>query len=44
MDLENFENDIFWQISNINLNKIIQRNFKDFFEDFFKNLSENNHN
>jgi hypothetical protein len=24
MDLENFENDIFWQIFNTNLNKIVQ--------------------
>ncbi len=32
MDLENFENDIFWKFFSINLNKIIQ--FKKYFKIF----------
>jgi hypothetical protein len=35
MDLENFENDIFWQIFNTNLNKILQMFLKTCFEAFF---------
>jgi hypothetical protein len=30
MDLENFENDFFWQIFNTNLNKIVQRKILNF--------------
>jgi hypothetical protein len=41
MDFNFFENDIFYQILNINLHKIIWMSFlkiKEFFEEFFKNI------
>jgi hypothetical protein len=45
MDLENFENDIFWQIFNENLNKIVQifflkiyKKLEGFFQEYFKNI------
>jgi hypothetical protein len=43
MDLEIFENDIFGQIFNTNLNKIVQKNFKDFFQEYCKNTPPKNH-
>jgi len=41
MDLENFENDIFWQNFNTNLHKIIQINFKYLLKNFLKSFFEN---
>jgi hypothetical protein len=41
MNLENFENDIFWQIFHRNLNKIVEINFKDLkiiFEKLFSKI------
>jgi hypothetical protein len=43
MDSNFFENDFFYQIFNINLNKIVLKNFKffkEFFENSFKNILE----
>jgi hypothetical protein len=39
MDFNFFENDIFFQIFNMNLNKMVWKKFlEDFFEDFLKNI------
>jgi hypothetical protein len=43
MDLEDFENDIFWQFFDKKIYKIIQRFFKDFFKNISKNIPPTNH-
>jgi hypothetical protein len=41
MDLKNFENDIFWQNFNTNLNKIVQRKILKILKSFLKSFFEN---